>query len=309
MAGESSDPLSASSRDAWIEAADGARLAATDYRGADDPIGVIVVQGATAVLRRFYGRIASYLARQGFLVVTFDYRGIGDSLHGPLRDSEATMMDWAKLDTPAARRHAWSLAPELPRFVLAHSFGGQALAIEPPSEPLSGAVMVGCQEGDLRLWPWMRIPWFLAGVGVIIPLCGHLVGYVPRWAGFGEGMPAGVALEWARWCRSREYVFGIHPELAQRGAEVRNPILALTFEDDHYAPPRAAGALLSRFPNAEVDHRHRHPRELGFPAISHFGYFRSSHARLWETPAEWLRERARHGRTDAVASPRRVPAA
>lgn len=278
-------------RDLELLASDGYRLGATEHRGERDPAAVVVIQGATAVSRRFYGRFADALARRGLLVLTFDYRGIGDSLHGPIRELDAEMMDWARLDCPAARSRGVALASDRPLIVFAHSFGGQALAIEPPGEAVAGTVLVGCQEGDVRHWPPLRIPWFLFGVGVMIPLFSRLLGYVPGWAGFGEDLPGGVASQWARWCRTRHYVFGAHPEVAERGAAARFPILALSFEDDHYAPIRAVRALLQRFPNAPIEHRHHRPEEVGFSSVGHFGYFRSGRSSLWEEPAEWMLER------------------
>jgi predicted alpha/beta hydrolase len=271
-----------------LVADDGYRLAATEHRGTEEPRGVVVVQGATAVARRFYVRLADHLAERGFHALTFDYRGVCGSLHGSIRELDADMMDWARRDAAAARAHGARLAGDRPLFLFSHSFGGQAVAIEPPAEPVSGAVFVGCQEGDIRLWPRYRIPWFLFGVGVVIPLFSRLLGYVPGSVGFGEDLPGGVASQWARWCRTRGYVFGVHPELADRAATVAFPILSLSFSDDHYAPPRAVDALLRRFPNAETEHRHHRPADLGVPSIGHFGFFRSNRSELWDEPARWM---------------------
>jgi predicted alpha/beta hydrolase len=44
---------------------------------------------------------ASWLAGQGFLTATFDYRGIGRSRNGRLRDVDATVVDWAVVDCAA----------------------------------------------------------------------------------------------------------------------------------------------------------------------------------------------------------------
>ena len=44
--------------------------------------GTLMVNPATAVPQTYYGRFAQWSAQRGFRVVTFDYRGIGASLHG-----------------------------------------------------------------------------------------------------------------------------------------------------------------------------------------------------------------------------------
>src|SRR4051812_16768139 len=66
-----------------VGAVDGVSLAATLYEAdttslnADRP--VVLVSSAAAVRRPFYDRFARFLADDGFTVLTYDYRGIGDS--------------------------------------------------------------------------------------------------------------------------------------------------------------------------------------------------------------------------------------
>ena len=49
-----------------------------------NPLGAIMIAPATGIKRGFYQSLAAYLADSGFAVVTFDNRGIGDSLEGPI---------------------------------------------------------------------------------------------------------------------------------------------------------------------------------------------------------------------------------
>ena len=84
-------------------ATDGYSLAATLRRPAAGPQkGFVLIASATATPRHYYGRFASYLAEHGFSVMTFDYRGIGDSRPPSLRGFECRMRDWAALDLSAA---------------------------------------------------------------------------------------------------------------------------------------------------------------------------------------------------------------
>jgi len=46
---------------------------------------------ATGVRQHFYFRFAAWLAEQGHDVLVFDYRGVGLSLHGPLKSCRATL--------------------------------------------------------------------------------------------------------------------------------------------------------------------------------------------------------------------------
>jgi predicted alpha/beta hydrolase len=65
--------------DITLPAADGYLLGATLFlpRGAKSH--AVLINSATAVPRKIYKGFAGYLARRGCAVLTYDYRGIGDS--------------------------------------------------------------------------------------------------------------------------------------------------------------------------------------------------------------------------------------
>ncbi|MDA2928912.1 hypothetical protein MYX84_03015 [Acidobacteria bacterium AH-259-O06] len=64
-----------------VPATDGYLLAATLYRsGQEEKIGrFVLINSAMGVKRRYYNSYARFLSENGFTVLTFDYRGIGDS--------------------------------------------------------------------------------------------------------------------------------------------------------------------------------------------------------------------------------------
>ena len=57
---------------------------------------------ATGITKNFYHSFATWLSQQGYNVLSFDFRGIGESLHGALKQSTASITDWGTLDIPAA---------------------------------------------------------------------------------------------------------------------------------------------------------------------------------------------------------------
>ena len=70
-----------------------------------------MLPSAAAVPRKLYKGFASYLARRGCAVLTYDYRGTGDSRQKALTGYnqpkslvgfKASMSDWAALDVSAA---------------------------------------------------------------------------------------------------------------------------------------------------------------------------------------------------------------
>src|SRR5215813_7001661 len=93
--------------DITVPAADGYKLGATLFLPRGTRHHAALISSGTAVPRKIYRGFAGYLARRGFAVLTYDYRGIGSSrqmaLEGynkpkSLAGFKASMADWAMLD-------------------------------------------------------------------------------------------------------------------------------------------------------------------------------------------------------------------
>jgi predicted alpha/beta hydrolase len=265
------------------------------------PRASIVIASGTGIEQGFYAPFAKNLAAHGFAVTTFDYRGIGassvaaglDPAH--LRDG---MRAWAR-DLDAVLAQTRRRAPQRPLFVVAHSFGGQALGLAHSArEVVDGAILVGSQSGWYGHWPEpartrMRLVWRGLMPGLLAAF-----GRIPRWAA-GFDLPGPIAREWTRWCTSPGYLADHVPSEARMFGAMRFPIAAYAFPDDDYAPEPAVRALLAWYRNAEIDLRLRSPRRIGVRSIGHFGFFRSSHQELWreavDTLEGWLVRRFSHG--------------
>src|SRR5690349_15840372 len=65
--------------DITVPAADGYKLGATLFLPRAAKSHAVLINSATAVPRKIYRGFAGYLARRGCAVLTYDYRGIGDS--------------------------------------------------------------------------------------------------------------------------------------------------------------------------------------------------------------------------------------
>ena len=271
-----------------LTARDGYRLGATLFQPAASNGRSVMVMAATGVPQAYYGKFAAFLAERGFTVLTFDYRGVGRSLHGPLRQVQARMRDWALLDGASAFDFLESTNQKL--FVVGHSFGGQALGLLPKPERIAAALTVGSQSGYWRHWPlpfgraWM---WAAAHVGMRITP--HLLGYFPgSRLGLGEDLPAGVLAEWGEWCRHPRYLvgtLGVESEYARFKA----PLRLYAFTDDAFAPPRAVEELAILYPNSKAEVRRVEPRELNERSIGHFGFFRERFRdSLWREARDWL---------------------
>ena len=282
----------ARSRDVRITAADGFSIGATTYAPERAPSGVVIINAATGVRRRYYDSFALHLASSGFAVVTYDYRGIGGSRPRTLRGFVASMREWGEVDQPAVVAYAAAWQPDVPLLLVGHSVGGQIFGLLRDPSPVSRVLMVAAQHNYWGLWGH-RERWVLCALWTLImPATSHALGYFPsRTVGLGEDLPKGVALDWAAWCRAPgALVEAIGGDAAQRFAQYRGPILALSFDDDHtFAPRRAVDALLPFYSNARVEHRHITARSLGLAKVEHFGFFREAAAEHgWPIALNWL---------------------
>jgi pimeloyl-ACP methyl ester carboxylesterase len=103
---------------------------------------------------------AGYLARRGCAVLTYDYRGTGDSRQKALTGYnqpkslvgfKASMSDWAALDVTAAVAWMRERYKALPLNYVGHSFGGQALGLLPNNTEVSRALLIAAQAGYWKL--------------------------------------------------------------------------------------------------------------------------------------------------------------
>jgi predicted alpha/beta hydrolase len=276
-----------------IPATDGVPLAASFYAPAVEvgsAAGTIVIASATGVRRHYYDGFARALAAEGFRVVTFDYRGIGGSRPASLRGYRASARQWGERDLEGVLAWTGERFRGDRRLLVAHSIGGQLLGLAPSAATLDGALFVGSQIG---YWGLFEVPWkwlFAFVMHVAMPGLVRALGYFPASRlRAGEDLPAGVALEWAQWCRDPEYYFA-HGVPRDGFDRLRLPLLAVTISDDAIAPRRASEALVSHYRNAAREERLVRPADVGLPRIGHFGWFRAATGdRLWPPAIAWLR--------------------
>jgi predicted alpha/beta hydrolase len=273
-----------------LTAADGYRIGATLFEPVASNGRAVLVMAATGVPQQYYGKFSAYLAERGFTVLTFDYRGIGLSLHEPLRSVRARMRDWAQLDSACALDFLESSFSRYKLLTIGHSFGGQAFGLLPRPERIAAALTVGSQSGYWRHWPapvgttWM---WLATHIG--LPLTPRLFGYFPgSRLGLGEDLPTGVMIEWARWCRNPRYLvgdLGVEREYARFTA----PIRLYAISDDRFAPERAVEELAVLYPSSKPEIRRVSPSDLNEKSIGHFGFFRERFRdSLWREARDWL---------------------
>ena len=285
--------------DITVPAADGYKLGATLFlpRGAKSH--AVLINSATAVPRKIYRGFAGYLARRGCAVLTYDYRGIGDSRQKAVEGYnqprslvgfKASMSDWAALDVTSAVDWMRERYHHLPLGYVGHSFGGQALGLLSNNTEVARALLIASQAGYWKLMASperYRVYAMLNFVG--LPLT-RLLGYMPGWSGLGEDLPKGVFEQWVRWVMSERYLF-TDPKLAglSNFAKYRGALRSLCISDDPWATRPAVEMLCSGFTSITPDILTVAPADVGAAKIGHFGFFRPEHRdTLWRGAAEWL---------------------
>ena len=274
-----------------IIAADGYRLAARLYPAGVGVRGVALIVAAMAVKQEFYAGLASWLAARGWEVITFDYRGMGDSAPASLRDFEADILTWAQQDCAAALAFARQRAAGRPLIWIGHSLGGQILAMTPGNESLAAAITVASGVGYWRenAYPLRRYSWWLWHV--IVPVATALCGYFPgRRLRIVGDLPKGVIEQWSRWCRHPEYAVGVEREpMRELYRKVTQPLLSISLTDDEYMSASNVAVLHGFYVNARREMRRIAPADLGFLRIGHFGFFRADVGeRLWPAMLDWV---------------------
>lgn len=273
-----------------LPALDGHPLTAYCYAPPHAPHADVVVGPAMAVPQAFYADFAAWLARHGYRVWTFDYRGMGESRNGPPRACKADISDWIEQDFDALIRHAGSMPDAPPLYVLGHSIGGQVAPLLPSRARIAGLVNIAVGSGAARHnQPGVRrqapLLWH-----VLTPVLCALFGYFPgaRIGVIGD-VPRRAMFQWRRWCLTPDYLLSGAPGARAAYASARYPVLGLTFSDDELLLESGSRMLHDAYHAAEVDYRVLSPQQFNLKRIGHFGFFKASHeATLWPLVRDWL---------------------
>jgi len=270
-----------------LQCQDGYRLSARFYAAISETEKLpVLVCPATGITKQFYHQFCVWLQAQGYAVMVFDFRGIGDSLHGPLKNSKASIVQWGQLDIPAAIDALLARTNTDKVTLLGHSAGGQLLGIVPNHHKVAKVVAVSCSTGHIKgLKGKTRL---LAPVmfNVIFPLARITKGYGPTQAiGMGENLPKDVAREWAQFCSKPGYVINaIGKKIAPSHdyhAQITCPITSIWSSDDEIATEANVKDLLRLYPNAKTQIIELRPKSYAYKNIGHMLMFKKSHQNLW----------------------------
>lgn len=274
---------------------DGVRLGGHLWsNGHQTDCGRIVINPATGVLARYYHPYAQFLADHGFTVLTYDYRGIGQSRPGQLRGCRYRWADWGEQDFAAALGFLDAHTPHGPMLVVGHSIGGFLPGFARNASLIDRMLTVGAQYAYWRDYAGHKRLRLLLKWHVVMPALTALCGYFPgKKLGWLEDLPAGVARDWS-FRRARMELNApqdSRQDILQRFAAVKAEILAIAIADDEIGTPSAIRRALRYYENVAAVEVALSPSDLGLDRIGHFSLFHKRHAAdFWLDTLLWLRD-------------------
>jgi predicted alpha/beta hydrolase len=271
-----------------LDSNDGVALAARLYPCSSAMTqGAVLIGGAMGVRQDYYAPFAQWLATQGFAVMSFDYRGMGDSRTPAqtksLRGFDADLFSWAR-DYDSAIDALRARAPNLPLYLIGHSLGAQLPGLLRNRAHIDGLLSVAAGSGYWRDNAPQLKRTVLYFWHALVPVATRLFGYFPgkRLRKVGD-LPRGVVLQWRRWCLDPRYHVGAEGTVVREQFEqVRFPVVALSITDDELMTERGTQVLVDCYANAPRRVERIAPADVHARRIGHFGFFRDQfQSSLW----------------------------
>ena len=272
-----------------IDTYKGHSLSAMLFKGSLEINKTLVISSATGVLQGFYKKLAAHFAALGYIVLTFDYYGIGKSGADlkTLKNNKYNLQDWGSIDQAAVVTYAKTTFPKNQLILLTHSVGGQILGFNSNYNSIDKIVMVASQSGYYKYFKGWHIPKMWLFWNFLIPAATPLFGYFPA-AKFGlfENLPKHMVYQWASWGRKKDYMMHYYNEAEYYFDKIKAPVFSLSFHADDLAPKKTVDWLTAQYSNARIT-RYHHP-DGGIQPL-HFGFFKERFKDpFWTKTHEWI---------------------
>lgn len=284
-------------------------LSGTLFTGSSAPKAALLINSGTGISQRLYAKFARYAAEQGFVVLTFDYRGVGASAPKDLKGFKAAFRDWGQLDVVCAIDWLKQNYPKLPLAAVCHSKGGQLLGLAHNLHHIDAAVFAAAGTGY-----WKPMQCYKKWLSYFFwhfynPITNKLFKYLPaKVIGFGENLPSGVALELGSWCLEPKFMKAFFDDTGHRRpldgrpfgqtyfSQAQFPIRGYYFTDDGYTTKGTVMPLRELYANSDFSINWVKPSDLNCQKIDHLGFFLPRRGgTLWEPSLQWLSQQFRIG--------------
>lgn len=236
-----------------VNASDGYPLSALFGEPDNHPMGTIVISAATGIRKEFYINFARFLIYNGYCVLLYDYRGIGESAPADIKTSSSYMHEWGTQDMNAVLNYLVMEKRFTGIIWLGHSIGAQLVGLLENKNHVRKVISINAALGYWGYFPYpmkmvVWLLWYIIG-----PMLIKVYGYgVMKKIGWGENLPRNVILEWRSWCMSKTYYMDFLKTKIQmdRFYNFTIPITAIYTSDDYIANDKTASLMMQFFPNA-----------------------------------------------------------
>lgn len=274
-----------------LQASDGYLITAHLFRPAQSNNKLLLVNSATGVRQQVYISFSKYLAELGFTVVTYDYRGIGQSKPENMRNFEANMRIWGTHDFKAVTIYLKKHFSHYRKFCLGHSVGALILGFNDDSLIFEKFIFVGTQDAYVKNLPLKVAVTASLGFGFAVPLSVFFLGYFPaQHFGLGESLPAGSAMDWRTLILHRKSTSRLYEKVKNDYTkELKQQVFILYAEDDPWVKMKGMESLMdTAYPNMQKTYRKILISESPEKKIGHINYFRSYNQPLWKIITDQL---------------------
>lgn len=252
---------------------------------------LLLINSATGVKQQIYFSFAKYLADNGFIVITYDYRGIGESKPEKMSGFKASMRIWGTLDFKAVTDFIQKEYPDYTKFCLGHSVGALILGMNDYSGNFKKFIFVGTQDAFIGNLNFSVAVTALLGFGIALPVMTHFFGYFPAHRfGLGESLPKGVAFDWQTLILNKKSTSQLYEKIKENHAlELKQETFIIHAEDDNWVTQKGMKNLLKNvYPNLKTTYREIKISESEKREIGHINFFRSFNKSLWKIALDEL---------------------
>lgn len=252
---------------------------------------LLLINSATGVKQQIYFSFAKYLSENGFTVITYDYRGIGESKPAKMRGFNASMRIWGAVDFKTLTDFIQKEYPDYTQFCLGHSVGALILGMNDYSKNFEKFIFVGTQDAYIGNLTFTVAGTALLGFGITLPAMTHFFGYFPAHRfGLGESLPKGVAFDWQTLILNKKSTSKLYEKIGENTSkELSQKTFIIHAEDDTWVTQKGMKNLLKNvYPNLKTTYREIKISESEKGEIGHVNYFRSYNKKLWKIALDEL---------------------
>jgi len=246
---------------------------------------LLLINSATGVKQQVYFSFAKYFAQNGFTVITYDYRGIGESKPKNLVGFAANMRTWGSVDFKTLTDYIQQEYPEELKYCLGHSVGALIVGMNKDSAIFSKFIFVATQDAQLSNLSFKVALTGLLGFGLALPIMTKIFGYFPAHRfGLGESLPKGVAHDWKTLIIHKKSTKRLYEKIGANSAEnLHQQTLIIYADDDPWVTMKGMENLMKNvYPNMKKTYRKVCVKESPKLEIGHVNFFRSYNRPLWK---------------------------